>query len=333
LRSKSTLRRTRAVQLTIALTMLAVPASAFALTSTDTSPAQSSDTQSSPLTLRTTPRYVRYGDVTNVAGTAPAAAAGSPVVLETAPSGASAWHPLAQTRIGAEGDFRFRVTLRHSGVLRVLPAVGEQSLERPAPTPAPTPAAGAPALSTSALRPVTVAARLRLSRAAHAVLGGQAVNVGGALLPARSGRWLALEGHSAQGWHTLARTRTGGRGGFRFHLTPGTAVARRLRVQFAGDAANGRTSGSAGTVTFYQPSVASWYDDGGSTACGYHAGLGVANRTLPCGTRVQIRYGGRTVSAVVDDRGPYVGGRDWDLNQDTAAALRFSGVGMVWTAA
>jgi hypothetical protein len=329
LRSKFTLRRTRAVQLTIALTMLAVPASAFALTSTNTSPAQSSDTQSSPLILRTTPRYVRYGDVANVAGTAPAAAAGSPVVLETAPSGDWAWHPLAQTRIGPEGDFRFRVTLRHSGVLRVLPAVGEQSQERPAPTPA----AGAPALSTSAPRPVTVAARLRLSRAAHAVLGGQAVNVGGALLPARSGRWLDLEEHSARGWHTLARTRTGGRGGFRFHLAPGSAVARRLRVQFAGDATNGRTSGSAGTVTVYQPSVASWYDDGGSTACGYHAGLGVANRTLPCGTKVQMRYGGRTVSAVVDDRGPYVGGRDWDLNQDTAAALGFSGVGMVWAAA
>ena len=32
-------------------------------------------------------------------------------------------------------------------------------------------------------------------------------------------------------------------------------------------------------------------------------------------------YGGRTVVATVDDRGPYVGGRTWDLNQNTAAAL------------
>jgi rare lipoprotein A (peptidoglycan hydrolase) len=33
----------------------------------------------------------------------------------------------------------------------------------------------------------------------------------------------------------------------------------------------------------------------------------------------------------VDDRGPFVGGRDWDLNQNTAAALGFGGVGAVWT--
>jgi rare lipoprotein A (peptidoglycan hydrolase) len=37
------------------------------------------------------------------------------------------------------------------------------------------------------------------------------------------------------------------------------------------------------------------------------------------------------VNAVVDDRGPFVGGRDWDLNQNTAAALGFQGVGTVWS--
>jgi rare lipoprotein A (peptidoglycan hydrolase) len=43
--------------------------------------------------------------------------------------------------------------------------------------------------------------------------------------------------------------------------------------------------------------------------------------------------GGRTVTAVVDDRGPYVGGRQWDLNQNTAGALGFGGVGTVWSSA
>ena len=79
------------------------------------------------------------------------------------------------------------------------------------------------------------------------------------------------------------------------------------------------------------PALASWYDDAGNTACGFHAGLGVANRTLPCGTKVMLRYGSRTVTAVVDDRGPYAGGRDWDLNQTTASALGFGGVGTVWS--
>ena len=57
----------------------------------------------------------------------------------------------------------------------------------------------------------------------------------------------------------------------------------------------------------------------------------MANRDLPCGTQVTFRYGGRTVTAVVDDRGPYVGGREWDLNQNTAAALGFDGVDTVWS--
>jgi rare lipoprotein A (peptidoglycan hydrolase) len=102
-------------------------------------------------------------------------------------------------------------------------------------------------------------------------------------------------------------------------------------VRFAGDRFNAASTQGAGQLTVYGESVASWYDDAGSTACGFHAGLGVANRTLPCGTRVRFRYGGRSVTAVVDDRGPYVGGRDWDLNQNTAAALGFAGVGTVWT--
>ena len=100
---------------------------------------------------------------------------------------------------------------------------------------------------------------------------------------------------------------------------------------FAGDGRNGRSVQPAGSVTVFGQSVASWYDDGGNTACGFHAGLGVANKTLPCGSRVAFHYGNRTVTAVVDDRGPYVGGREWDLNQNTAAALGFSGVGTVWS--
>ena len=110
----------------------------------------------------------------------------------------------------------------------------------------------------------------------------------------------------------------------------GSGIDRRLRVMFSGDRANGRTVQPAGRVTVYSADVASWYDDSGSTACGFHAGLGVANRTLPCGTKVRFLAGGHSVTATVDDRGPYVGGRNWDLNQSTAAALGFGGVGTVW---
>jgi rare lipoprotein A (peptidoglycan hydrolase) len=75
--------------------------------------------------------------------------------------------------------------------------------------------------------------------------------------------------------------------------------------------------------------LASWYNDAGETACGFHAGLGVANKWLPCGTRVLFNYHGRSAWAVVQDRGPYISGRVWDLNQGLAGALGFDGVDYV----
>src|SRR5215831_21281554 len=60
--------------------------------------------------------------------------------------------------------------------------------------------------------------------------------------------------------------------------------------------------------------TASWYDQWeGPTACGPHEALGVANKTMPCGTRVRICHEGCEV-AVVDDRGPFVAGRELDLS-------------------
>lgn len=68
-------------------------------------------------------------------------------------------------------------------------------------------------------------------------------------------------------------------------------------------------------------STASWFDDSGSTACGTHYTYGVANKTLACGTSVTFGHDGAVVTAVVEDRGPYVAGRDWDLNAGLKSAL------------
>lgn len=75
--------------------------------------------------------------------------------------------------------------------------------------------------------------------------------------------------------------------------------------------------------------TASWYNDAGNTASGYHSYYGVANKSMSFGTHVLFVYHGRSVEATVDDRGPYVGGRTWDLNQNTAGALGFGGVDTV----
>jgi rare lipoprotein A (peptidoglycan hydrolase) len=83
----------------------------------------------------------------------------------------------------------------------------------------------------------------------------------------------------------------------------------------------------------YRRRTASWYrDDGLQTACGFTANYGVANKKLPCGTHVKFWRAGHTVTAVVDDRGPYVAGRTWDLDEHTARRLHFKGIGVgyVW---
>ena len=75
---------------------------------------------------------------------------------------------------------------------------------------------------------------------------------------------------------------------------------------------------------------ASWYNDrSGRTASGMRATYGVAHRTLPFGTRVLITNpaNGRSVTAVVTDRGPFVRGRTLDVNQNVANALGFKSHG------
>ena len=73
---------------------------------------------------------------------------------------------------------------------------------------------------------------------------------------------------------------------------------------------------------------ASWYNDrSGRTASGMRVHYGIAHRTLPFGTQVQITNpaNGRSVNAVVTDRGPFIKGRTLDVNQNVARALGFSG--------
>jgi rare lipoprotein A (RlpA)-like double-psi beta-barrel protein len=89
-------------------------------------------------------------------------------------------------------------------------------------------------------------------------------------------------------------------------------------------------------VTGWQTSVASVFTDFGlPIACPVNGGilhrddLGVANKTLPCGTMVTFRYNGKGIRVPVIDRGPYIEGREWDLTGATAVALNFPGLGNI----
>jgi hypothetical protein len=78
---------------------------------------------------------------------------------------------------------------------------------------------------------------------------------------------------------------------------------------------------------------ATWYGPGlygRHTACGQlltaHT-LGVAHRSLPCGTQVKFVYRGHSIVTQVIDRGPYTRGNAWDLTLAAAEALDFDEVG------
>lgn len=56
--------------------------------------------------------------------------------------------------------------------------------------------------------------------------------------------------------------------------------------------------------------------------------MGIAMLSVPLGTKVEIRYGGKSVVATVRDRGPYAGGRVIDMQPAVARALGFISVGV-----
>ena len=57
-------------------------------------------------------------------------------------------------------------------------------------------------------------------------------------------------------------------------------------------------------------------------------GYTAAHKTLPLGTQLMVTYGGRPVQMTVNDRGPYVGGRDLDLSQGAAEYLGLTAAGV-----
>jgi rare lipoprotein A len=81
--------------------------------------------------------------------------------------------------------------------------------------------------------------------------------------------------------------------------------------------------------------VATWYGPGlygRRTACGQRLGrstLGVAHRSLPCGTNVTLYYRGHFATVPVIDRGPHARGVTWDLTAATARSLGFHQTGRI----
>jgi hypothetical protein len=101
--------------------------------------------------------------------------------------------------------------------------------------------------------------------------------------------------------------------------------------------ADGTTPGGQGVVfsTPMRAAGATWYGPGlygNHTACGQTlrpGTIGVAHRSLPCGTTVKLAYHGHYLVTQVIDRGPYSEGNDFDLTNGARRALEFSGADQV----
>jgi rare lipoprotein A (peptidoglycan hydrolase) len=177
------------------------------------------------------------------------------------------------------------------------------------------PAPSAPALNASMLQ--------------HTLIGSK-VKVKGRLA-GPGGQPIVVQRSKGHGWRTVAHAATGRSGRFVTRFTP--RQLGRMKVRVLGPAGSRDQS----KITVYRQAAASWYGPGfyGShLACGGTMSptrIGVANKTLPCGTKVLLRYHGRNVVAPVIDRGPYVGGRVYDLTAATKNRLHFAGTGTVWS--
>ena len=196
-------------------------------------------------------------------------------------------------------------------------------------------AAGAAAVAVPAVAPAeaqtpTTSPKLRVA-ARHHVLYGSKAPVKGSLSTGESGKPVSVQIRSGRRWKTIARTHTRGGGSF----SAAWRGKRLGRFSMRAVAPGVPSRPVDGKVVVYRMASASWYGPGlygNKLACGgtlQPGTVGVANKTLPCGTKVTLHYHGRTVRVPVIDRGPYAGAREFDLTAATKAKLRFGSTGVV----
>jgi len=107
-----------------------------------------------------------------------------------------------------------------------------------------------------------------------------------------------------------------------------TACVAAPALAAASTGGSGAPSTAAAAKKVRPSGIATWFGPGfygNTTACGQTLTpgvIGVANRTLPCGTLVKVTYKGHALTVPVLDRGPYSHiGADWDLTSGAAEAL------------
>jgi rare lipoprotein A (peptidoglycan hydrolase) len=164
------------------------------------------------------------------------------------------------------------------------------------------------------------------------VLKGDGVAVHGKVRPSGRRRIKVVIRGAAAG---VVAVRTKANGTFALRWVPEQTGSFAARAYSAHDRRSRAAHSPKRRLTAYRLAGASYYGPGlygSGVACGgtlLPGTMGVANKTLPCGTKVKLRYRGHSVTVPVIDRGPYVAGRDYDLTEAVKQRLGFPGVGTV----
>lgn len=223
--------------------------------------------------------------------------------------GADNWRDTRKARTGKGGRFKERVGLKRSGRFRAVSSDGR----------------------TTPAELVIVKSRTRARVSDDLAKLGDAVKIKGNVAPAGAGRRVAVR----VGGETL-RTRTSKGGGFAVKWKAGETGDSSVRVRAEGNKVAAGSGDKAGKVTVLRPAIASYYGPGfygNRTACGQTlqtGTVGVAHKSLPCGTKLTIAHGNRSIETKVIDRGPYVGNREFDLTAALKNKIGFGSTGTVY---
>ena len=291
----------------LCLAALCLAAGAFSMLMSGTAFAQ---TPVKEPVIDSAPGRVGYGRAATIAGHLEGFTPGDEVSLQRLRG--DVWTTLVTKAVDEQGAVTFRVTdLYRTASFRLSytdPTAGSESISDP--------------------RRVAVRARLTLSLSRAHVMQGRTVTVSGRLLPVAGARPVVIQHRVSGDWRTLGTAYArDGRYGLRFDAN--RIGYHPVRARFRGDDTNSAARKTT-PLRVYNPALATWYGPGfygNSTACGQTlttSTLGVAHRWLPCGTKVAVLFEGRTIVVPVIDRGPY-SRADWDLTQEAAERLGFSG--------
>lgn len=287
--------------------------------------AHAADTKGTALSLSLAKSRLVVGQPVQASGHVGSDLAGRAVVLEFF-SNRTGWTALGSSVVSSSGRYAITRALPRSARVRVV-------LQAPA---------GAATASSSPLssreRRVAVAARLAVASKRMNVTPGRRAVVLGRVTPGTAGLPVRMEVRSRGGWKTVARDRTASGGTYRLSLSRRSSTTAAARVIVSARNGLAASQRPLGRLNVYRRTYASWYGPGffgRKTGCGGRLGynqLGVAHKSLPCGTRLTFLHHGRSVTVRVIDRGPYVGGREFDLTAATKRRLGFVGHGSILVA-